>query len=97
MRTEDLLYETKLAKTTLLRLLKEINAKKLKSRWIPHELTERQKMVRNVIAGKHLTRYQREGRHFLDKIVAIDETYLKSYDPKDSRQESSWVLPGQKP
>lgn len=96
MRTEDLLYETKLSHTSLLRLLEEIGAKKLKSRWIPHELTQRQQQARRNIAGKHLARYQTE-RGFLDKIIAIDETWLKSYDSEDSKQSSEWLLPGQKP
>jgi len=46
MRTEDLLYETQLSHTSLMRVLKEIKAKKLKSRWIPHELTQRQQQAR---------------------------------------------------
>ncbi len=73
MRTEDLIYETGIPETSLLRLLKEIGARKLKSRWIPHELTGRQQHSRYNIASKHLTRYQREPS-FLNKIVAIDET-----------------------
>ena len=96
MRTEDLLYETQLSHTSLMRVLKEIKAKKLKSRWIPHELTQRQQQARRNLAGKHLARYQRE-RGFLDKIVAIDESWLLSYNPEDSRQSSVWLLPGQKP
>ena len=68
----------------------------MRSCWIPHELTERQQLARNVIAGKHLARYQTE-RLFLDKIIAIDETYVKSYDPKDARQTNEWQLPGKKP
>ncbi len=96
MRTQDLIYETGLSESSLLRVLKEIGAKKLRSRWIPHELTEHQKTARHVIAGKHLARYQREPG-FLDKIIAIDETWLKSYDPEDPRQTSEWLLPGQKP
>ena len=95
LRTEDL-HETQLSESSLLRILKEINAKKIKSRWVPHELTERQKQSRMNIAGKHLARYQRESG-FLDKIIAIDETWIKSYDPEDSRQSSEWLLPGQKP
>ena len=96
MRTEDLLYETQLSHTSLMRVLKEIKAKKLKSRWIPHELTQRQQQARRNLAGKHLARYQRE-RGFLDKIVAIDERWLLSYNPEDSKQSSEWLLPGQKP
>ena len=38
----DLLYETQLLESGLLRILKEINAKKIKSRWVSHELTEMQ-------------------------------------------------------
>jgi hypothetical protein len=87
MRTEDLIYETGIPETSLLRLLKEIRAKKLKSRWIPHELTDRQQHSRYNIASKHLARYQREPS-FLNKIVAIDETWLKPYDPEDPRQAS---------
>ncbi len=94
MRTEDLIYETGIPETSLLRLLKEIGARKLKSRWIPHELTGRQQHSRYNIASKHLARYQREPS-FLNKIVAIDETWLKSYDPEDPRQASEWLLPGQ--
>ena len=41
MRTEDLLYETEFSESSLKRMLNEINAKFVKSRWIPHELTER--------------------------------------------------------
>ena len=94
MKTEDLLYETGLPKTSLFRLLGEIGAKKIKSRWCPHELTDVQRQARHAITGKHLARYQRE-IGFLNKIVAIDETMLKSYDPVDSRKSSDWLLPGQ--
>jgi len=96
MRTEDLVYETQFSKSSLLTLLKEIGAKKIRSRWCPKELTGRQMQARMNIAGKHLARYQRESG-FLNKIIAIDETWLKSYDPRDSEAESEWLLPGQKP
>lgn len=96
MRTEDLIYETGLSQASLYRLLKEIGARKVKSKWIPHELTARQMQSRKNIAGKHLARYQKESG-FLDKIIAIDETWVKSYDPKDSKDSSEWLLSGQKP
>ncbi len=94
MRTEDLIYETGISKTSLLRLLGEIGARKLKSKWVHHELTDRQKHSRYNMASKHLARYQR-APSFLNRIVAIDETWLKSYDPEDARQASEWLLPGQ--
>lgn len=94
MRTDDLLYETDIPYRSLLRILDDLKAKKLKSRWLPHELTARQTQARHNIAGKHLARYQREPG-FLDKIVAIDETWIKSDDPEDSRASSEWLLPEQ--
>ncbi len=96
MRTQDLQYETGMSETSLRRLLKEIGARKIMSRWVPHELSDQQKLARHAIAGKHLARYQRESG-FLNKIVAIDETWVKSYDPKDQRQTGEWLLPGQRP
>ena len=96
MRTEDLIYETGLSQASLYRLLKEIGARKIKSKWIPQEFTARQIQSRRNIAGKHPARYQKESG-FLDKIIAIDETWVKSYDPKDSKDSSEWLLPGQKP
>ena len=96
MRFSDFMYQTGIPRTSLQRILSELNAKKVKSRWCPHELTEVQKQARHAVAGKHLARYQREPG-FLHKIIAIDETMLKSYDPEDERQTSEWLLPGQKP
>lgn len=96
MRTEDLMYETGMSQSTLSRLLADIGARKIRSRWVPHELTDRQMKARHNIAGKHLARYQKESG-FLNKIIAIDETWLKSYDPQDARHTSEWLLPGQKP
>ena len=96
MKTSDLVYETGVPESSLKRLLKEIGARKIMSRWVPHELTTLQKEARHAIAGKHLARYQREAG-FLNKIIAIDETWVKSYDPKDQRQTSEWLLPGQQP
>jgi len=95
MRTEDLEYETGMSHSSLMRLLKEIGAKKVKSRWLPHELAPRQEQAQHYIAGKHLARYQRESG-FLNKIVAMNEMWIKSYNPEDSRQSSEWLLPGQK-
>ena len=55
----------------------------------------RQKQARHNIVGKHFGQFQKE-RGFFDKIITIDETWIKSYDPEDPRQASEWVLPGQR-
>ncbi|CAG2164688.1 unnamed protein product [Oppiella nova] len=61
----------------------------------PTILKIRDRLVNGYSLNKN-PRYQRE-RGFLDKIIAIDETWLKSYDPQDPRQTSEWLLPEQKP
>ena len=96
MTTQYLMYETDIPETSLRRILEEIGAKLVMSRYVPHLLTDQQKQARHAIAAKHLARYQREVG-FLNRIVAIDETWIKSYDPKDPSLTKQWLLPGQKP
>ena len=67
--------------------------------WRPvgsHTSTEFQKEKRLVISAKHLKHYEDNNR-MLNRIISIDETYLKSYDPRDTQSAKSWCLPGQQP
>ncbi|KAJ4444105.1 hypothetical protein ANN_05894 [Periplaneta americana] len=46
-------------------------------------------------SGKALLhRYQREGDDFLGRIVAMDETWTRSYEPNLKRQSNEWKHPG---
>ena len=54
--------------------------RKLAARWIPHEISEVQQWHRYAVAQALLDRYQREGNDFLERIVAIDETWARSYE-----------------
>ncbi|KAJ4447911.1 hypothetical protein ANN_09920 [Periplaneta americana] len=46
-------------------------------------------------SGKTLLhRYQREGNDFLERIVAMDETWTRSYEPNLKRQSNEWKHPG---
>ena len=78
------------------RLLKEVGAKKIASRWVPHDLTPDQKKLRADICDEHLQRYNADN-DVLARIIAIDETWIKSYDPSDPRSSRQWRLPGQSP
>jgi transposase len=75
-------------------LLKEI--KKIATRWVPHHLTPVQKRSRVDICAKHLERYNSDHK-MLDRIIAIDETWLKYYDPKDYWASRQYSLPGEPP
>ncbi len=78
------------------RLLKEVGARKIASRWVPHDLTPTQKQMRADICAEHLERYNGDNG-ILGRIIAIDETWIKSYDPSDPFSSHQWRLPGQSP
>lgn len=78
------------------KLLKEIGAKKIATRWVPHQLTPIQKKLRVDVCTEHLERYISDHK-MLDRIIAIDETWLKYYDPKDYWASRQYRLPGQPP
>ncbi len=63
---------------------------------MPHDLTPTQKQKRVDICAEHLESYNNDPE-FLERIIAIDETLIRSYDPKDSFNSRQWRLPGQEP
>ena len=95
-RTEDLAQILNISTASTKRLLKEVGAKKVASRWVPCELKPEQKQLRVTVSAEHLERYH-SNPNMLERIIAIDETWLKSYDPKDAESSKQWVLPSQKP
>jgi len=64
--------------------------RKIASRWVPHDLTKMQKRLRYDAARNHLERYEREGEAFLHRIITLDETWAKSYEPQMKRQSNEW-------
>ena len=77
-------------------LLSKVEAKKIASRWVPHALKPAEKQKRVDICVEHLERYKRDPE-FLERIIAIDETWIREYDPKDPFHSRHWRLPGQPP
>jgi hypothetical protein len=47
------------------------------------------------ICQRNLRRYEYD-LTLLHQIVAIDETWLRSYDPKDPKSAAEWRLPEEK-
>ncbi|GBL95670.1 hypothetical protein AVEN_100221-1 [Araneus ventricosus] len=83
--------ETGLAHTTVLHILKEVlGMRKIASRWVPYDLTEMQKWLRYDAARNHFERYECEGEAFLRRIIALDETWAKPYEPQLKRQSNEW-------
>ena len=80
---------------TVLHILQDILGYcKLAAHWIPHEISKVQLRHRYAVAQALLDQYQREGDDFLGWIVAMDETWACSYEPKLKFQSNEWKHPG---
>ena len=71
--TDELTLSLGISKSSTLRLLNKIEARKVASRWVPYNLTLAQKQMRVNISTEHLNRF-RSDPDMLDRIIAIDET-----------------------
>ncbi|KAJ4449803.1 hypothetical protein ANN_01209 [Periplaneta americana] len=58
--------------------------------WVPWDLTEAQRWIQYDTAQTHLERYDCEGDAFLGRIVELDETWARSYEPLLKRQSNEW-------
>ena len=59
----------------------KLKMRKVAARWVPHHLSDEQKACRQRIAEELLQRYQTEGEQFLRRILTIDETWIRDFEP----------------
>ena len=64
--------------------------RKIAARWVPHMLSEIEKHQSVNIAHKLLKRYGEDGDEMLQRIIAIDETWIRSFEPQLKRQSIEW-------
>ncbi len=81
---------------SVFRLIHALGANNVASVWVPHELTEDQRALRANIALDHYQSWT-DDNSILDRIIAIDETWLKSCDPQDDYASRQWVFPDEGP
>ena len=81
---------------SIFRLIHAMGVNKVVSVWVPHNLTEDQRVLRANIAWEHYNRWTNDNT-ILDRIIAIDETWLRSYDPRDDYASRQWVFPDEDP
>ena len=74
-------------------LRNHLKMRKVSARWVPHRLTSDQAERRLEVATHLLSRFDSEGQDFLSRIVAIDETWMRSYEPELKRQSAEWHTP----
>ena len=71
-------------------LTERLKMRKVAARWVSHMLSDSKKHHRVKFARSLLHRYAEEGDEMLQKIVAIDETWIRSFEPELKRQSSEW-------
>ena len=74
-------------------LTERLNMRKIAARWVPHRLSESEKCRRIEISKELLSRYANKGENMLKRIVTIDETWIRSFEPELKRQSSEWHTP----
>jgi len=71
-------------------LTEHLHKRQIAARWVPHDLSEEQKCRHLEIAQQLLHRFCEEGNKFLQKVVAIDETWIRDFEPELKSQSSEW-------
>jgi len=71
-------------------LTERLYKRRITARWIPRDLSEEQKCRRIEIAQQLLHRFREEGKEFLQNVVAIDETWIRDFEPELKSQSSEW-------
>ena len=63
---------------------------KVNARWVPHTLTDVNKMVRMQAASRLLQQFEDKGDAFLKSIVTTDETWVHYFIPKSQQSSREW-------
>ena len=80
---DEIAHELDINHGSVHRILTEcLQMRKIAARWVPHMLAESEKHQRVNIARKLLKRYGEDGDEMLQRIVAIDETWIQSFIPE---------------
>jgi len=67
-----------------------LQKRKVAAKWVPRQLSEEQKAARKRVAEELLRRYMAEGEQFLKRILAINETWIRDFEPRLESHSSQW-------
>ena len=70
-----------------------LRVSKVSSRWVPHNLTDGQKVTRMEWCHEMLRRFNSGTSRRISEIITGDETWIYQYDPETKRYSSVWVFP----
>ena len=88
---DEIAHELNISHGSVHRILMEhLQMRKIAARWVPQMLLESEKHQHVNIARKLLKRYGEDGDEMLQRNVAIDETWIQSFEPELKHQGSEW-------
>jgi hypothetical protein len=91
MTCEEIAHSVGISQASACRILTErLHIHRISARWVPYYLSEEQKFRRLEIAQQLLHRFLEEGNEFLQKVVAIDETWIRDFEPELKSQSIEW-------
>jgi len=91
MTCEEIAHSVEISRASAYSILTErLHKRRFAARWVPHELSEEQKYRRFEIAQQLLHIFREEGKEFLQKVVAIDETWIRDFEPELKSQSREW-------
>ncbi len=75
--------------STVQRLLVKNGYRKVGPQWLPHELSCSDKAKRVQICRDNLRMYNQD-HSILNRIIALDEIWMRCYEPMDPQQGREW-------
>ena len=91
MTCEEIAHSAGISRASAYCILTErLHKRQIAARWLSHDLSEEQKSRRLETAQQLLHRFREEGNEFLQKVVAIDETRIRDFEPELKSQSSEW-------
>ena len=77
-------------------LRRDLKMRRISARWIPHLVTEEQKLARVRIAKQLLKHFPKHNNRSFANIITGDETWVHFYEPKRKIQNKIWATKGGK-
>ena len=88
---EEITHKANMSTASVFRIVTQtLQKRKVAAKWVPHQLSEEQKAARKRVAEELLRRYEAEREQFLNRIVVIDETWIRDFEPQLKSQSSRW-------
>lgn len=94
---DDIEAETFLSRSTIFRIIHEcLKMRKITSRWVPHELSDKNRQERVKICQQNLAKFK-ENKWRLCDVITGDEAWFYHRQIGRKQSNASWVVEGQSP